>query len=116
MKTSHPGKQPNVITFSPEDLERKVQESISVRNNSGGVASADVTTTASTTTRTPASPLKSLPVAAAPRPTPAQQAVQQIARKYTSYAPAITIIQRKSQLGVSKKKKYHVDESVRAVC
>ena len=99
--TSHPGSELDVVTFSADDLERKVQENI-LRSGDDAL-------------RAPAAsaPAKSSSSLVAIRPSPVMQAVHNIAKKYTSYTPAINIIQRKSQLGISKKKKYLVDESVR---
>ena len=102
--TSHPGSAPDVVTFSADDLERKVQENIL---RSGDDALRAPASAASATAKSSSSSLVAI------RPSPVMQAVHNIAKKYTSYTPAINIIQRKSQLGISKKKKYLVDESVR---
>ena len=102
--TSHPGSAPDVVTFSADDLERKVQENIL---RSGDDALRAPASAASAPAKSSSS--SSL---VAIRPSPVMQAVHNIAKKYTSYTPAINIIQRKSQLGISKKKKYLVDESV----
>lgn len=92
---SHPGYTPDFLTFSNDDLEKKIQENI-IKFGEFPVPTVQ----------------KAL---VQPRASPTKQAVKNITKKYTTYSSVINIIQRKSQLGVNKKRKYVIDEAVRKI-